>query len=144
MYNRIVLALDESKAARRAQAHAIELARQFGSELRIVTVSEPLPAYTAFIDEGLPGMRQKLVGERNAFYASLQEEAVKQASAAGIKVDAFVLEGREVEAIADHIPAFRADLLVIGRRHHSAISGMWGGTVHNIAEKICCSILAVC
>lgn len=144
MYKKIVIALDESKEAKRALAQAIDLAKHFGSELRILTVSEPLPAYAAFIDSELPGARQKLLEDRNSFYAGVQEEAVKEASAAGIRVDTAIIEGKEVQTIVDHITAFRADLLVIGRRHHSAMSGIWGGTVHNIAEKICCSILAVC
>lgn len=144
MYKKIVIALDESKEAKRALAHAIELAKRFGSELRIVTVSEPLPAYAAFIDAELPGARQKLLEDRNSYYADLQKEAVKQASVAEIRVDAAIIEGKEVQMIVDHITAFRADLLVMGRRHHSAMSGIWGGTVHNIAEKVCCSILAVC
>jgi len=144
MYKKIVLALDESKEAKLALVHAIDLAKHFGSELRIVTVSEPLPAYAAYFDAELPGARQKLLEDRNSFYADVQKEAVKQASAAGIKVDAAIIEGKEVQAIVDHISGFRADLLVIGRRHHSAMSGIWGGTVHSIAEKTCCSILAVC
>lgn len=144
MYKKIVLALDESKEAKHALAHAIELAKSFGSELRIVTVSEPLPVYAAYIDAELPGAHEKLLEDRNSFYAGVQKEAVKEASAAGIKVDAAIIEGREVQTIVDHITAFRADLLVIGRRHHSVMSGIWGGTVHNIAEKTCCSILAVC
>ncbi len=144
MYKKIVLALDESKEAQRALAHAIDLAKHLGSEMSIVTVSEPLPAYAAFIDAEMPGAREKLLEDRNAFYADVQSAALKQVSAAGIKVNAVIIEGREVQAIVNHITAFRADLLVIGRRHHSAMSGIWGSTVHNIAEKICCSILAVC
>ena len=124
--------------------HSIYLARHFGAELRIITVSEPLPVYTALIDHEIPGARQKLVEEQKAFYADLQEEGVRQAAAVGVKADAVVIEGQEVEAIVDQITAFHADLLVIGRRRHSAMSGLWGRTVHSIAEKTCCSILAVC
>ena len=91
MYKKIVIALDESKEAKRALAHAIDLARHYGSELSIVTASEPLPAYAAFIDAELPGAREKLLEDRNSFYANLQREAIKQASAAGIKVDAVII-----------------------------------------------------
>lgn len=143
MYKKIVVALDESTEAKRALETAIELATHLGSQLRVVTVSEPLPAYAAYMDSELPGARQKLLEERNAFYAHLQKDAVKQATAAGIRVEAAIVEGQEVQAIADHITAFQADLVVIGRRHHSGIGGIWGGTVHTLAEKICCSILAV-
>jgi nucleotide-binding universal stress UspA family protein len=144
MYKKIVVALDESKEAKRALASAIELAERLGSELRILTVSEPLPVYAAFIDSELPGAHQKLLEERNVFYADLQKEGIKQASTAGIRVDAALVEGHEVQAIVDHINAHGADLLVIGRRRHAVMSQIWGGTVHTIAEKVCCSILAVC
>ena len=143
MYKKIVIAFDESHEARRALASAIELAKQLGAELRMVTVSEPLPAYTGFMDAEIPGARQKLLDERNAFYADLQRKGIQQAAAAGLKVSALVVEGDEVQAIVDQIGACGADLLVIGRRRHSVMSRLWGGTVHNIAEKIRCSILAV-
>jgi nucleotide-binding universal stress UspA family protein len=95
------------------------------------------------MDAEIPGARQKLLDERNAFYRDLQKEALKQATAAGVSVEGAVVEGDEVQAIVDHIVAYGADLLVIGRRHHSTMSRLWGGTVHNIAEKARCSILAV-
>ena len=138
-----MVALDESREAKHALDRAIELAGKLGSELRIVTVSEPLPAYAGFMDAEMPGARPKLVEERDSFYGKLQQEAIEQAAAAGIKADGVLVEGDEVQGIVDHIAAIGADLLVIGRRHHTAMSRLWGGTVHNIAEKVRCSILAV-
>ena len=143
MYKKIVVALDESKEAKRALASAIEMAGVLKAELTIVTVSEPLPVYAAYIDSEIPGGRQKLLEERNEFYCNLQKEGVAQAAAAGIEASAVILEGDEVQSIVDHISANQIDLLVIGRRHHSTMSRLWGGTVHNIAEKSRCSILAV-
>lgn len=143
MYKKIVVALDESKEAKRALTAAVELAGQIKAELTIVTVSEPLPAYAGFMDSEMPGARQKLLDERNAFYLELHKESLAQASAAGVEARAVIVEGDEVLSIVDHIAAHGTDLLVIGRRHHSTMSRLWGGTVHNIAEKSRCSILAV-
>ena len=143
MYKKIVVALDESKEARRALGRAIELAGQLKSELTILTVEEPLPSYAGFMDSEMPGARQKLMEERNAFYCKLQKEGVSEAQAAGIEAKAVIMEGDEVQSIVDHIAANGIDLLVIGRRHHSSVSRLWGGTVHNIAEKSNCGILAV-
>ena|SRR5579863_888457 len=143
MYKRIVVALDESKEAKRALERAVELAGQLKSELTIITVEEPLPSYAGFMDSEMPGARQKLMDERNAFYSKLQKEGVAEAAAAGIRAKAVIVEGDEVQSIVDHIAANGIDLLVIGRRHHSTMSRLWGGTVHNIAEKSQCSILAV-
>jgi nucleotide-binding universal stress UspA family protein len=143
VYKKIVVALDESKEAKRALASAVELAGQLKSELTIITVSEPLPSYAGFMDAEMPGARQKLLDERNIFYCGLQKEGVAMAKAAGIEARAVIVEGDEVQSIVDHISAHGTDLLVIGRRHHSTMSRLWGGTVNNIAEKSRCSILAV-
>jgi len=143
MYKKIVVALDESKEAKRALERAVELAGQLKSELTIITVEEPLPSYAGFMDSEMPGARQKLMDERNAFYCRLQKEGVAEAAVAGIQAKAVIVEGDEVQSIVDHIAANGIDLLVIGRRHHSTMSRLWGGTVHNIAEKSQCSILAV-
>lgn len=143
MYKKIVVALDESKEAKRALTSAIELAGQLKAGLTILTVSEPLPSYAAFMDAEMPGAREKLLDERNAFYCGLQKESVAQAFASGIQAKAVIVEGDEVQSIVDHIAANGVDLLVIGRRHHATMSRLWGGTVHNIAEKSRCSILAV-
>lgn len=143
MYKKIVVALDESKEAARALERAVELAGHLNAELTIVSVCEPLPSYTAFIDAEIPGAKQKLLDERNAFYRNLQRGALAEGAAAGVQVKAVLVEGDEVQSIVDHIAANGTDLLVLGRRHHNNMSRLWGGTVHNIAEKSRCSILAV-
>lgn len=143
MYKNIVVALDESEQAKRAQMIAIELAKQIGASIHFLTVSEPLPAYAAFMDAGLPGARQMLLEGRIAFYQDLQKEAMEQAVAVGLKPYGTVIEGDEVQRIVDHLDSSGADLLVLGPRHHGGTSNLWGGTVHSIAEKVRCSILAV-
>jgi nucleotide-binding universal stress UspA family protein len=144
MYKKIMIAFDESAEAKRSLSSGLELARALKAELRLLTVSEPLPVYAAFMDSELPGARQALLEERNASYRNLQSEGIKHAQESGITVEGIIVEGDEVQSIVDHIANWGADLLLIGRRHHSgAISRVWGGTVHNIAEKARCSILAV-
>ena len=84
------------------------------------------------------------IEERNSFYKDLQSEGIRNAEECGIAVEGIIVEGEEVQAIADQIADWGADLLVIGRRHHAgAVSRIWGGTVHNILERVQCSILAV-
>jgi nucleotide-binding universal stress UspA family protein len=143
MYKKIVVAFDESKEARRALTNAIQLATQLEAELRIVTVSEPLPAYAAFMDSELPGAKHALLQERSEFYSKLQAMAIQEATQSGVHAKAIVVEGDEVQGIVDDVTSWGADLLVIGRRHHRAMSRVWGGTVHYIAERVCCSVLAV-
>jgi nucleotide-binding universal stress UspA family protein len=140
----MIVAYDESPEAKRALTHATELAKLMGAELRLVTVSEPLPAYVAYADVGFPGAKRMLADERQIFYSKLQEEAKVRVAESGLAADGVIVEGDEVKSIVDSITSWNADLLVIGRRHHtSPLSRMWGGTVHEIAERTRCSILAV-
>lgn len=144
MFKKIIVAYDESPEARRALTSAIELAKQLGAEVRLITVREPLPAYAAYMEAAFPGSQKVLVDERRNFYLNLQKEAREQAKASGISIDEAIVEGNEVQAIIDEIAAWHSDLLVIGRRHHSsAVAQLWSSTVHEIAERVSCSILGV-
>jgi nucleotide-binding universal stress UspA family protein len=144
MYKKMIVAYDESPEAKRALTRAIELAKLMEAELRLVTVSEPLPAYVAYADVGFPGSKRMLAEERRNFYTKLQEEAKVRAAENGLVADCVIVEGDEVQSIVDSITSWHADLLVIGRRHHSSpFTRMWGGTVHEIAERTKCNILGV-
>jgi nucleotide-binding universal stress UspA family protein len=144
VYKRMMVAYDESPEAKRALTRAIELAKMLGAELRLVTVSEPLPAYVAFADAGIPGAKRMFAEERQIFYNKLQEEAKARAAESGIAADGVIVEGDEVQSIVDSITSWNGELLVIGRRHHSSpLTRIWGGTVHEIAERTRCNILAV-
>ena len=144
MYKRLMVAYDESPEAKRALTRAIELAKLMGAELRMVTVSEPLPAYVAYANVAYPGSERIMTDERQIFYNKLQEDAKVRAAESGLVADGVIVEGDEVAGIVDSVTSWNADLLVIGRRHHaSPFSGVWGGTVHEIAERTRCNILGV-
>lgn len=143
MFRKIIVAFDDSPHANRALEVAIDVAKHFQTGLNIITVSEPLPLYTAYIEAEMPGGRKMLLDQRSAYYRELQKGAMAKASAAGLEVQGLVIEGEEVPTIVDRIIEYKPDLLVLGRRHHSTISALWGGTVRNIAEKVRCNILAV-
>ena len=144
MYKKMMVAYDESAEAERALTRAIELAKILGSELRLVTVSEPLPAYVGYADAGFPGAQRMFAEERQTFYNKLQEDAKVRVAESGMVADGVIMEGDEVQSIVDSITSWQAELLVIGRRHHSSpLTRIWGGTVHEIAERTRCNILAV-
>jgi len=144
VYKRVMVAYDESPEAKRALTHAIEMAKLMGAELRLVTVSEPLPAYVAYADVAFPGSTTIMAGEQQNFYNELQEEAKARAAESGVAADGVIVESDEVQGIVDSVTSWNADLLVIGRRHHSSpFTRMWGGTVHEIAERTKCNILGV-
>ncbi len=144
MYKKIIVAYDESPEAKRAMSAGIELAHKLQAELRIVSVREPLPAYVAYAEVSFPGSHRALADERHLFYENLQQEAKDQALAHGIVAEGVILEGNETKVLVDDLNHWHADLLVIGRRHHPSFGARFlSSTVHEIAEKVHCSILAV-
>ena len=126
MFRHIMAASDDSPQATRALEVAIELAKQLNTGLYRIVASEQLLSYTAFIDVEMPGGRRMLLDERGAYYRELQKRAMTQVSAAGVDVRGLVTEGAEVQAIIDRIAEYNLDLLVLGRRHHTAITWLWG------------------
>jgi hypothetical protein len=82
-----------------ALASAIELAELLGAHLKIVTVVEALPSFyniaaivsPSVVDESLEGKRSRL--------RTLQQSAIKRATAAGVIADAILVDGGEVSGI---------------------------------------------
>ena len=144
MFKKILVAYDESPEAARALATAIDLTKQLNAQLHLVTIREPLPAYLGYAEAAFPGSRRVLTDERQLFYRNLHHKAKAQAEAQGLTIEGEIIEGNEVESLADCIQSWQADLFVIGRRHHpSTFARFSTGTVHEVAERTRCSILAV-
>lgn len=144
MFNRIMVAYDESQHAKRALATAMELAKRLGARLKIVTVVEPLPPYASYMEAGFPGSTITFTNQRDDFYKRLQDEAKKLVESAGMTLECSLIDGDEVGGIIEQIREWQADLLVIGRHQHlSILTRYWHSTVHDIAEGIQCSILGV-
>jgi nucleotide-binding universal stress UspA family protein len=78
MFRHIMVAFDDSPQATRALEVAIEAAKESKTGLYLITVSEPLPSYTAFIEVEMPGGRRMLLNERSAYYRELQKSAMTQ------------------------------------------------------------------
>jgi len=65
MFNKILVAYDESPESGRALLTGIHLAKSLNAELRAVSVQEKLPPYAGYIDAEVPGgtklLRQRLL-----------------------------------------------------------------------------------
>jgi nucleotide-binding universal stress UspA family protein len=137
-----MVAYDESREAAHALASAIELAKPLGAYLKIVTVVEALPAYyniaaivsPSIVDESLEGKRNQL--------RTLQQSAVKRATAAGVNVDAILVDGGEVSGIVRAAQREHADLLVIGHPKHHRL-GAFNSTARDVADHTPCPLLEV-
>ena len=143
MFRQIVVALDESREARRALEAAVHLAKQLGSSLRAISVIERLPSYTAFATVADSSLPQSLTDDRRQAYEVLLADAREYAMSEGVNLATDLLEGAEVNAIVTYISHHETDLLVIGLPHHELhITRLWS-SVYSISQAIPCSVLGV-
>lgn len=143
MFQKIVVAYNESPEAQRAFAAAMKLAKSLNAELLTVTAMADLPAYTAFAQAADSSIPRLLEQDRLKFYTNLQEKARAQMAISGIGVQSHLVEGRQVEAIVDFLRQHKADLLVIGLHQRDLhIARLWS-TVYELAQDAPCSVLGV-
>jgi nucleotide-binding universal stress UspA family protein len=143
MFKRIAVACNDSPESRRALASAIRLASILGAELRVVTVEQELPAYTAFATACDSSLTQTLREDQSLRCEQIQAEARTTALREGVVVESYLLQGNEVDALIGFLHNNKPDLLVIGlHRHTSHVSRLWN-TVFEIAQDAPCSVLGV-
>lgn len=138
MFQRIMVAYDESREAGKALQVAIELARALGAELKIVTVLEPLPAFFSFAVSAVSAVDWK--DEKRACYTALQQRARRKAATAGLYLDTELIHGDEVGTIIECARKYGSDLLVLGMRKHTLLTGHTG---QEVAERSPCALLGV-
>ena len=139
MFHKIMVAYDESAEAGRALRASIELAKVISAELNVVTVLEPIPGYYSFAVSAIPAWNW--TEEKRVRYNALQAEARQLAKAAGVVLDAELINGDEVGSIVKIAKSHHADLLVLGMRKHSWL--MTGHTAQDIAERAPCAVLGI-
>ncbi len=144
MFNKILVAYDESPESGRALLAGIRLARSLNAELKAVTVQENLPPYAGYIEAGAPGATTILRQQTADYYRDLQTCAQQAAQREGVTLTTELVEGAEVQAIVECMQRNQSDLLVVGLRRHSLLlSRMWSHTTYDLAQQLSGSILGV-
>lgn len=139
MFHRIVIAFDGSPGARRALTVGLDLARELGAAVWVLSVEEYLPHYAATVGEVL---EEK--DERDRYFAALQAEATAMGRERGLAVRTEIRAGQAARAITAFAEEERADLLVIGHSGHSEVWGRFmGSTADKISRHAPCSVLVV-
>jgi nucleotide-binding universal stress UspA family protein len=142
MFQKIVVAYDQSAEAARALEAAIQLAKPLGAELHTVTVMADLPGYAALAEVGGESA-QMIEGDHQQIYRALKEKAQVRLSSHGLIAQSHLIEGREVEAILSFLRQQKADLLVLGlHQRNFHIARLWS-TVYELAQEAPCSVLGV-
>ena len=143
MFKKIAVAFDESPESERAFRSALELAKFASAKLCLITVIEAFPSYIGYVTAAAPEVTRLLVDERRSFYEDLQKKAKLHAAEAGVSIRTELAEGSEVATIVSVVERVDPDLLVVGLHRHSSDLQIFGGTVHQLAVHVKCSILGI-
>jgi nucleotide-binding universal stress UspA family protein len=119
----ILIATDGSDPAGQALDVAIDLARETGAALAVLSVRPPRPAGRGGVG---PAM---LEIEEHDGPQHIAEAAAQHAREAGIVATPHSAQGDVVTCIADAATALGAELLVVGSRGHGSLSGAVLGSV---------------
>jgi nucleotide-binding universal stress UspA family protein len=145
MFGSILVGTDGSDTATTAVRYAIDLARQFGAHLQIVSAYEPVsPQRLRHESLELPSDVQWMVNPREDVLALL-DQAAEEARSAGVSdVETFARQGDAAGAILDVAAEVRSDLIVVGNRGMTGAKRFLLGSVPNkVSHHAPCSVLIV-
>ena len=136
MYDRIVVAVDGSDCADRAVSVAGDLAEAFGGEVVVVHLAETIAAWTVALEAETP----EEAGD-------VADRAVRSLKDRGISARGEVhsiVRGAVAHRIVELADAVGADLIVMGSRGLSDISGLLLGSVtHRVLHQAEVPVLVV-
>ena len=144
MFGSIVVGTDGSDTARQAVREAVELAKQVGASLSIVSAFEPVSNQRLRQEQRqTPEDMQWMVNPREDVDATLRE-ASEEVEGAGIKVETCAREGDPADAILDVAEERGADLIVVGNKGMTGAKRFLLGSVSNtVSHHAPCSVLIV-
>lgn len=138
MFKKILHANDGSDHAFKALSFALEIAKQNGAELHMVSVEE-LPYVPEFAEE----VREEKGTAARRFHAVIQR-AKAMADDQHLKLQTHVLAGHPVRDIVELAAELKADLLVIGATGHSAFyERMIGSRADRLVQLAPCPVLVI-
>ena len=144
MFKSIVVGTDGSETATQAVHQAVDLAKQIGAKLELVSAYEPVS------DQRLRGERtevpddlQWMVNPREDVDATLSD-AADVVREAGVEVDTFAREGDPADAILDVAEEREADLIIVGNKGMTGARRFLLGSVPNkVSHHAPCSVLII-
>src|SRR4051794_1490987 len=131
MFKSIVVGTDGSETAQVAVRQAIDLAKQVGAKLQIVSAYEPVSEQRLRSEKKeVPADLQWMVNPREDVEATL-EEAADEAKGAGVDVETFARQGDPADAILDVAEEQSSDLIMVGNKGMSGAKRFLLGSVPN-------------
>jgi nucleotide-binding universal stress UspA family protein len=136
-YQKIVLAYDESEAAKRALERAAQVAKALGSELIVTSVAPVMINIGRSAGPGDPtDPPEAHVEELNHARSYLERE--------GIQAEYLPAMGDPAQTIAEVAKQRGADLIVLGTHEPGLLGRMFGQSVTEaVAHRVHCDVLVV-
>jgi nucleotide-binding universal stress UspA family protein len=122
MYRKILMGYDGSEAAEKAFENAMQLAKNNGAELYVVTV-------VRLLEIGDDVETEAVVENSREYHRKLLTPLRHRAEQAGIKAHFEVAVGHPAEQIIFHADRHQADLIVVGDRGRSKFARLLLGSV---------------
>jgi nucleotide-binding universal stress UspA family protein len=144
MFRSILVGTDGSDTAREAVRQAVDLARELGAGLQVVSAYGPVSAARLREEERqAPPDVQWTIGPREDVEAIL-EAVVEEARAAGVRADIHARQGDPADAILDVAEETGADLIVVGNKGMTGAKRFLLGSVPNkVSHHAPCSVLII-
>jgi nucleotide-binding universal stress UspA family protein len=131
MFKSIVVGTDGSETAQVAVHQAIDLCKQVGAKLQIVSAYEPISEQRLRSEKKeVPADVQWMVNPREDVEATL-EDAADEAKNAGVDVETFARQGDPADAILDVAEEQSSDLIMVGNKGMSGAKRFLLGSVPN-------------
>jgi nucleotide-binding universal stress UspA family protein len=141
----ILVGTDGSDTATTAVRYAIDLARELGARLQIVSAYEPVSQHRLRGQRlDAPEDKQWMVNPHEDVLKML-EAAREDAQLAGVEqIETFARQGDAADAIIDVAEEQRSDLIVVGNRGMTGAKRFLLGSVPNrVSHHAPCSVLIV-
>jgi nucleotide-binding universal stress UspA family protein len=144
MFGSIVVGTDGSSTAKEAVRQAIDLARQVGASLDIVSAYEPVSGDRLRQEQReVPKDVEWAVNPREDVDHTL-EEAARETREAGVEVETFARQGDPADAILDVAEERGSDLIVVGNKGMTGAKRFLLGSVPNkVSHHAPCSVLII-
>ncbi len=144
MFKSIVVGTDGSETASEAVRQAVELAKQIGARIELVSAYEPVSNQRLRQEKAqAPEDLQWMVNPREDVDSTLSEaaDAVRDA---GVQVQTYARQGDPADAILDVAEENGADLIVVGNKGMTGAKRFLLGSVPNkVSHHAPCSVLII-
>ena len=144
MFKSIVVGTDGSETATQAVRQAVDLAKDIGAKIELVSAYEPVSDQRLREERtDVPDDLQWMVNPREDVDATLKE-AAEQAKEAGVDVETYARQGDPADAILDVAEEQGADLIIVGNKGMTGAKRFLLGSVPNkVSHHAPCSVLIV-